>query len=117
MTEWIARIHRAVKNSGRERELAVRIPASNPGVPAGGGWTFGNGCGWGIVDVLIGQTFSTPELLDSTVDFGQLVDAAEGTGCRVHAALHSHVDSDPPGRSHHRNESGGAACNYWAQGG
>ncbi|MCY3765489.1 MAG: hypothetical protein OXH06_08685 [Gemmatimonadetes bacterium] len=114
MTEWIARIHRAVKNSGRERELAIRIPASIQGCLQVG-LDVREWLRLGIVDVLIGQTFSTPELLDSTVDFGELVDAAEGTGCRVHAALHSHVDSDRLAEATIEMIRG-AACNYWAQG-
>ena len=43
-----------------------------------------------IVDVVIGQTLSGPELLDATTDFRPLVEAAKGTTCRIHAALQSH---------------------------
>lgn len=114
MTEWIGRVHRAVKSSGRERELAVRIPAGIEGCLQVG-LDVREWLRRGIVDVLIGQTFSTPELLDSTVDFGPLVDAVEGTGCRVHAALHSHVDSDRLGEATVEMIRA-AACNYWAQG-
>ena len=39
----------------------------------------------------------------------------EGTGCRVHAALQSHVDSDRLGEATIEMVRG-AACNYWAQG-
>tara|TARA_Y100000758_G_C15976012_1_gene395084 strand:+ start:44 stop:907 length:864 start_codon:yes stop_codon:yes gene_type:complete len=69
----------------------------------------------GLVDVLIGQTFSGPELLDPTVDFSPLVKAAKGTGCRVHAALQSFVDSDRLGEATIEMVRA-AACNYWAQG-
>ena len=69
----------------------------------------------GIVDVVIGQTFSGPELVDSTVDFRPLVEAAEGTNCRFHAAIQSHVDSDRLGEASIEMVRA-TACNYWAQG-
>ncbi len=114
LTEWIGRVHRAVKNSGRERELAVRIPASIEDCLEVG-MDVREWLRRGIVDVLIGQTFSTPELLDSTVDFRPLVEAARGTGCRVHAALHSHVDSDRLAEATIEMIRA-AACNYWTHG-
>ena len=114
MTAWIEKVYRAVKASGSDRELAIRIPASVDGCQQVGldvrAWLRK-----GIVDVLIGQAFSGPELLDPTIDFRPLVDAARGTGCRIHAALQSHIDSD-------RLAEGSiemiraAACNYWSQG-
>ncbi len=67
------------------------------------------------MDVVIGQTFSGPELLDSTTDFHDLVEAAKGTDCRVHAAVQSHVDSDRLGEATIEMIRA-AACNYWAQG-
>ena len=114
MTEWVRKVYRAVKRSGKQRELAIRIPYSIEGCYAVGmdveAWLRE-----GLVNVLIGQAFSGPELLDSTVDFRPLVAAAEGTGCRVHAALQSHVDSDRLGEATIEMVRG-AACNYWAQG-
>ena len=114
MTEWVREVHGAVKRSGKQRELAIRIPYSIEGCYAVGmdveAWLRE-----GLVDVLIGQAFSGPELLDSTVDFRPLVAAAQGTGCRVHAALQSHVDSDRLGEASIEMVRG-AACNYWAQG-
>jgi len=65
--------------------------------------------------VIIGQTFSGPELIDQMADFRPLVEAAKGTNTRVHAAIQSHVDSD-------RLAEGtvemirATACNYWEQG-
>ena len=73
------------------------------------------GCSRGSSDVVIGQTFSGPELVDSTVDFRPLVEAAEGTNCRVHAAIQSHVDSDRLGEASIEMVRA-TACNYWAQG-
>jgi hypothetical protein len=114
MTEWIGQVHRAVKKSGAERELAIRIPASLEGCYQVG-LDVGAWLSQGIVDVLIGQAFSGPELLDSTIDFRPLVRAAQGTSCRVHAALQSHIDSDRLGEACIEMVRG-AACNYWAQG-
>ena len=72
MTEWVRKVHRAVKQSGDQRELAIRIPCSIEGCYAVGmdveAWLRE-----GLVDVLIGQAFSGPELLDSTIDFRPLV--------------------------------------------
>ena len=114
MTAWIGRVCRAVKNSGPERELAIRIPASIEGCLQVG-LDVREWLRRGIVDVLIGQTFSGPELLDATVDFRSLVEAVKGTSCRVHAALHSHVDSDRLAEATIEMIRA-ATCNYWAQG-
>ncbi len=114
MTAWIRQVYEALKRSGSERQLAVRIPASIEGCLQVGL----DVCTWmkgGIVDVVIGQTFSGPELLDSTTDFHDLVEAAKGTDCRVHAAVQSHVDSDRLGEATIEMIRA-AACNYWAQG-
>ena len=114
MTAWVRQVYEAVKDSGSERELVIRIPASLDGC-------YGVGMdvlAWieeGIVDVLVGQTFSGPELVNTNADFRELVNAADGSSCRVHAAIQSHVDSD-------RLAEGtieivrACACNYWAQG-
>ena len=48
-------------------------------------------------------------------DFRPLVTAAQGKKCRVHAAIHSHVDSDRLGEASIEMIRA-AACNYWAQG-
>ena len=71
MTEWIARNLQAVKASGAERELVIRVPASLEGC-----WSVGWICReWirrGIADVIVGQGFSGPELMDMTIDFRPL---------------------------------------------
>ena len=114
MTSWIRRVFEAVKESGEERELVIRIPASLEGCEAVGldvrAWIRE-----GIVDVIIGQAFSGPELVDAMVNFRPLVRAARGFPCRIHAAIQSHVDSD---RLHEASIEiiRAAACNYWAQG-
>ena len=114
MTGWIGCVYDMVKESGSGRELVLRIPASIEGCLEAG-LDVREWLRRGIVDVLIGQTFSTPELLDSTVDFRPLVEAAGETGCRVHAAVHSHVDSDRLAEATIEMIRG-AACNAWAQG-
>ena len=114
MTAWVRRVYGAVKQSGTDRELAIRIPASIEGCLQAG-LDVEEWLRQGIVDVLVGQTFSGPELHDPTIDFGPLVAAAKGTGCRVHAALQSHVDSDRLGEATIEMIRA-AACNYWAQG-
>ena len=114
MTAWVRRVYEAVKGSGARRELAIRIPASLEGCLEVGM----DVCDWmqqGIVNVVIGQTFSGPELVDSTIDFRPLVEAAEGTNCRFHAAIQSHVDSDRLGEASIEMVRA-TACNYWAQG-
>ena len=114
MTGWIARVYQAVKRSGPDRELAIRVPASIEGCLAIG-LDVRQWIATGIVDVLIGQTYSGPELHDQTVDFRPLVDAAKDAGCRIHAALHSHIDSDRLSEATVAMIRA-AACNYWAQG-
>ena len=114
MTDWIARVSRAVKQSGAERELVIRLPASIEGCLSMGldvrEWVQ-----QGLVDVLVGQAFAGPELLNHNVDFRPFVKAAENSNCRVHAAIQSHVDSDRLGEASIEMIRA-AACNYWAQG-
>jgi len=114
MTSWIKRVYEAVKLSGSERELAIRIPASIEGCLQMG-LDVRTWLNQGVVDVLIAQTFSGPELLDAMIDFGPLIEAAKGTDCRIHAAIQSHVDSDRLGEATIEMIRA-AACNYWAQG-
>ena len=114
MTAWVRRVYEAVKGSGADRKLAIRIPASLEGCLQVG-MDVRDWMEQGIVDVVIGQTFSGPELVDSTVDFRPLVEAAEGTSCRVHAAIQSHVDSDRLGEASIEMVRA-TACNYWTQG-
>ena len=114
MTEWIARVHQAVKQSGAQRELAIRIPSSLEGCHSVG-LEVREWIRQGIVDVLIGQNFSGPELLDHNANFRPLVAAAKGSQCRVHAAIHSHIDSDRLGEATVKMIRA-AACNYWDQG-
>jgi hypothetical protein len=114
MTAWIERVHRAVRASGAERQLLVRVPASLDGCRRVG-LAVDEWIEDGLVDAVIGQRFSGAELLDPSLDVRDLVAAAGGTACKVYAALQSHVDTD-------RLAEGSiemiraAACNLWEQG-
>lgn len=114
MTKWIARVYRAVKESGAERELAIRVPASVEGCDTVG-LDIREWIRQGIVDVFIGQTLQGPELVHQMVDFRPLVAAAKGSNCRVLAAIHSHIDSDRLAEANVAMVRA-TACNYWAQG-
>ena len=114
MTDFVRQVYDAVKSSGADRELAVRIPASIEGCLSVGM----DPVDWmkrGIVDVIIGQSYTGPELLDQMLDMRPLVEAAKGTDCRVHAAIHSNVDSDRLGQGRIEMVRA-AATNLWAQG-
>jgi hypothetical protein len=114
MTAWIGEISRAVKASGADRELVVRVAASLEGC-----WSIGLDVReWvrlGIVDVVVPQAFVVPEWVDATLDFRPFVEAAKGSKTRIHAAIHSHVDSDRIGEAPIEMVRA-TACNYWAQG-
>jgi len=114
MTAWVEQVYEAVKASGEDRELAVRVPARLAS-GASVGLDVRSWIEAGIVDVIIGDTFGTPELINPNVDFSELVEAAAGTPCRVHAALHSLVDSDRLGQAT-TELIRACACNYWNQG-
>ena len=114
MTGWIRRVYEAVKKSGPDRELVLRVPTSIEKAHSIGldvrDWV-----AQGIVDVLVGQEAGTHSVSDPGVDFSELVAAVAGTECRVHAAIYSHLDSDRLNEA--TIESIRAdACNYWAQG-
>mgnify|MGYP001224618492 FL=1 len=114
MTEWIRKIYNAVKESGSSRELAIRVPASVDSCLSLGldpaTWA-----DQGIVDVIIGQTRSSSESMDPTVNLRPLVEAASNTMCRVHASIHSRVGSDRLGQATIEIMRA-TASNYWAQG-
>lgn len=114
MTEWVAEVYRAVKESGRDRELVIRVPASIEGCESVG-LDVREWLRRGIVDVLVAQNFSGPELLDPATDFRELVDIAKGTNCRIHAAIQSFVDTDRMGQASIEMIRA-TACNYWDQG-
>jgi hypothetical protein len=114
MTEWVRQVRAAVEASGAGRELVIRVPLRLEDCHAAGldVETWGRE---GLVDVLVGDAFASGEQMDPGADFRGLLQAARGTACRVHAALHTRVGSDRV------NEAGtemirACASNYWAQG-
>ena len=125
MTEWIAKVHAAVKKSGADRELVISIPASLETCRERGldpkEWLRR-----GIVDVLIAHKPAKPKLMDPNSsyivyeewlldDIRTLVDTARGSSCRVHAAIDSHLDSDRLAEAPIEMVRA-AACNFWEQG-
>lgn len=112
MTEWIRRVYKAVKASGNDRELAIRIPISL-GQCLAAGLNVKEWIDQGVVDIVIGET--AHHGVDHTADFRPLVAAAKGSKCRIHAAIQSTVDSDRMGEST-TAMTRAVACNYWAQG-
>ena len=114
MTDWVGRVHEAVKSSGVDRELAIQIPISIEDCLSVGldpqEWTR-----LGIVDVLIGQAFGHTSFADQTADFSELQAVANGSDCRVIASIQSRVASDRLSDSP-ISVLRATACNYWAQG-
>ena len=112
MTAWIRRVYRAVKGSGADRELAIRVPHRIERCESLG-LDVREWMRQGIVDVLIGE--SDERQMDQTADFRPLVQAAQGAECRVQATIQCEVNSD-------RLDTGiieqirAVACNYWRQG-
>ena len=111
MTEWVGRVHEAVKSSGPERELAVQVPASvDAGLSVGLDvleWTRR-----GFVDAVIAQPSA---VADPMADFRPFIEAARGTMTRVLPALRSRVASDRISEMTIEMMRA-AASNYWAQG-
>lgn len=98
MTAWIRRVYEAVKNSGPDRELVLRVPTSIEKALSIG-LDLREWIAQGIVDVLVGEEFHRSTSLsfsfaNPSIDFTELVEAARGSDCRVHAAIYSHLDSD-----------------------
>ena len=114
MTDWIRRVRDLLDESGSHRELVIRIPADIDACYSVG-LDVRHWIADGLVDVVVGETFGGPELLNHTSNLRPLVEAAEGAATRVHAALHALVDSD---RLHQATNEmlRAAASNYWAQG-
>ena len=113
MTDWVGQVYDLVKNSGQDRELAIRVPASIEGCHAVGmdvrQWIKQE-----IVDVLIASTHEKTALIDQMNDLEPLVEAAKGSPCRVHASIHDEVDSDRLSNATTAIMRA-TACNYWAQ--
>ena len=113
MTDWIGRVHEAVKGSGADRELVIRAP-SNPEDALSIGLDLEIWVKRGIVDAFIGEPFSAPHRIDPNTDFRPLAAIVKGSACRCIAAIHSHVDSDRLAEAP-ISMVRAAACNYWEQ--
>ena len=113
-TDWLQRVREAVKQSGPDRELALRIPTSIAGCRSIGldpeTWTRE-----GIADVLVAENFASMSLIDATADFRPLVAAAQDAECRIHGIIRNNVDSDRLGAAPIAMVRA-TATNYWAQG-
>ena len=114
MTDWIGRVHEAVKKSGTDRELVIRVP-SNIEDALSIGLDLETWVKRGIVDALVGEPFSAPHRIDPNTDFRPLAALAKGSACRCIAAIHSHVDSDRLAEAP-ISMVRATACNYWEQG-
>lgn len=114
MTEWVARVYEAVKKSGSDHELVVRVPIDFP-TSLSVGLDVAEWIKRGIVDVVVPELFTGPHRVDPNLDFTPMLAAARSADCRILPALHSRVGSD-------RIAEGpiemirAQACNYWAQG-
>jgi len=114
MTDWVGRVHEAVKSSGVERELAVRVPLE-PDAAYGIGLDVAAWVRQGIVDVVIPELLGGPHRVDPNLDFRPILALAQGTSCNVVPALHSGVGSDRVGEGPIAMIRA-QACNYWDQG-
>ena len=112
MTAWVKRVYEAVKASGSERDLVIRVP-NDMELAYSLGLDVREWVRQGIVDTLAAETYVYR--MDPTADFRPLVDVCKDSECRVLAALKTRISSD-------RLDNGtiefirAAACNYWAQG-
>lgn len=114
MTDWIGRVHEAVKKSGADRELVIRVPVSLEDALSIG-LDLETWVKRGIVDALVGEPFSAPHRIDPNTDFRPLAAIVKEANCRCIAAIHSHVDSDRLAEAP-ISMVRAAACNYWEQG-
>ncbi|MBI82135.1 MAG: hypothetical protein CMJ81_02975 [Planctomycetaceae bacterium] len=114
LSDWIEEVYRAVKESGPERELAVRVPASLEACDAVG-MDVREWIRRGVVDVVTGGNLFFPAVVDQALDLKPLVAAARGTRTRVLGAIYAEVHSDRRMNATTEMIRAGA-CNYWAQG-
>ena len=114
MTDWIGKVHEAVKRTGKDRELLIRIPDRIDEALAVGldvhRWVRDQ-----IVDVLVAEPFNDIYFTDPMADYGQLVQMVEGSNCRLLATIHSLVDTDRLSDVSIAMVRA-MACNSWAQG-
>ena len=113
MTEWMKRVRQAVKRSGEHRELAVRVPADLE-LCLSYGMDLRDWIAQGIVDVITADA-GFGDAVNPMADFRPFVDAAKGSGCRIHAAVQDAVNSDRLSDAPVEMMRA-MVSNYWAQG-
>ena len=113
MTDWIGRVHDAVKRSGPDRELSIRVANSIERCMSVG-LDVREWIRQGIVDVLIAQDNSFR--VNQMADFRPLVEAADGSSCRIFAAIQSILASTGLLSTETIEMCRATASNYWAQG-
>ena len=114
MTDWIGRVHEAVKQSGTDKELVVHIPDRLEDCARAGldpeEWVKR-----GLVDVIVAENFGENYRLKMQADFAEFLGLTQGTSCRLLAPLNGMVFSDrlldAP-----LSMLRAAACNFWDQG-
>ena len=114
MNDFVGEVYHLLKSSGKNRELAIRVPGSVTG-SLSIGLDVATWINEGTADVIIGQTYGNPELIDPMADFTDFVNLAKGKDCRIHAALQSHLDSDRLSEAPIEMIRA-TASNYWRQG-
>ena len=93
MTDWIGRVHEVVKRSGKDKELAIRLPdriedCMNAGLDPET-WVK-----QGIVDVLIPEMFNENARVKIAADYSEYTRLVEGTECRVLGTVNSSIFTD-----------------------
>ena len=111
MTAWVERVYQAVKRSGDQRRLAIRVFNSIQGCAAAG-LDLREWLRRGIVDELVVQDHAYRA--NMMADFRPVVAAAADSPCHVVAALQN-VVADPL-QAATIDQCRAMACNYWAQG-
>ena len=114
MTEWVGKIYEAVKTSGTERELAIKIPTSIDACMSQG-LDIREWIKLGIIDVINAEDTETGNVANPSSDFRELVAAVEGSECRIHASIRSHLDSDRVNEATIETLRA-VATNFWDQG-
>ena len=114
MTDWVGRVHEAVKQSGTDKELVVHIPDRLEDCARAGldpeEWVKR-----GLVDVIVAENFGENYRLKMQADYAEFLGLTQGTSCRLLAPLNGMVFSDrlldAP-----LSMLRAAACNFWDQG-
>ena len=114
MTDWVGRVHDAVKRAGGDNELVVRVPDRLEDCLA---------CGldpeeWvrrGLVDVIVPEAIGDNYRVKPMADYGEFLSLVRGESCRVHGTINSQVSSDRLADAP-VSMTRAIACNQWAQG-